>query len=171
MTNRRNASLLSQSLEEALSVPPSRGIIKFIALPAENYACDGMTYAGAIAEIGRKSNDADEAVKRSASRGSKARKRSSMRSLRNLKLNFGGEKKEHDVTPPASVKEVNSPLRIPSDLDHGTATISSLGNDGLTTPLPPMPTEKSNMDKLAEKAQTLGKRRSLMDLIWGSKKT
>lgn len=47
-TNRRNAHVLSEHLEDALGVPPPRGVITFVALPEENVACDGKTIAHAL---------------------------------------------------------------------------------------------------------------------------
>lgn len=144
MTNRRNAALLARVLEDALGVPPSRGVIRFTAAPEDNYATDGNTYAGALADLERVSGDGAN-IKRSASRQSRTKKRSSMRSMRNLRLGFSsGEKKsdhEDDMTPPASLRGAASPV-----------------------PLPAMP-GKSDMDRRAEKAQTLGKRKSLMSIF------
>lgn len=47
-TNRRNAHVLSEHLEDALGVSPSRGVITFRALPEENVACGGNTIAQAL---------------------------------------------------------------------------------------------------------------------------
>lgn len=47
-TNRRNAFVLSEHLEEALGVPPTRGHISFVPLPEENVACNGKTIAAAL---------------------------------------------------------------------------------------------------------------------------
>lgn len=49
-TNRRNAHVLSEHLEEALGVPAPRGHITFVALPEENVACNGKTMAQALDE-------------------------------------------------------------------------------------------------------------------------
>lgn len=50
-TNRRNAFVLSEHLEEALSVPPPRGFITFVPLPEENVACNGRTIAHALDDV------------------------------------------------------------------------------------------------------------------------
>lgn len=47
-TNRRNAYVLSEHLEEALGVPSPRGLISFVPLPEENVACNGKTIAQAL---------------------------------------------------------------------------------------------------------------------------
>lgn len=49
-TNRRNAHVLSEHLEEALGVPSPRGFITFVALPEENVACNGRTMAQTLDE-------------------------------------------------------------------------------------------------------------------------
>ena len=50
MTNRRNAYLLSEHLEEALGVPSPRGLIRFAALPEEGVALGGKTTAQVLEE-------------------------------------------------------------------------------------------------------------------------
>lgn len=50
MTNRRNAYLLSEHLEEALGVPSTRGLIRFSALPEEDVALSGRTLAQSLEE-------------------------------------------------------------------------------------------------------------------------
>lgn len=49
-TNQRNAYLLSEHLEEALGVPPPRGLIRFVAMPEENVALNGKTLAQSLDE-------------------------------------------------------------------------------------------------------------------------
>lgn len=49
-TNRRNAFVLSEHLEEALGVPQPRGFISFLPLPEENMACNGKTVSAALDE-------------------------------------------------------------------------------------------------------------------------
>lgn len=50
VTNRRNAYLLSEHLEEALGVPSQRGFIRFSALPEEAVAFNGKTMAQVLEE-------------------------------------------------------------------------------------------------------------------------
>lgn len=50
MTNRRNAYLLSEHLEEALGVPSARGFIQFTALSEEGGALNGKTMAQMLEE-------------------------------------------------------------------------------------------------------------------------
>lgn len=47
-TNRRNVYVLSEHLEDALGVPPSRGFFTFVPLPEENVGFNGKTVAKAV---------------------------------------------------------------------------------------------------------------------------
>lgn len=49
-TNRRNAFVLSEHLEEALGVPQSRGLISFLPMPEDNMACNGKTVSAMLDE-------------------------------------------------------------------------------------------------------------------------
>lgn len=49
-TNQRNAFLLSEHLEEALGVPPPRGLIHFVTMLDENMALNGKTLAQSLEE-------------------------------------------------------------------------------------------------------------------------
>lgn len=40
--------MLSEHLEDALGVPPSRGFFTFVPLPEENVGCNGKTVAQAV---------------------------------------------------------------------------------------------------------------------------
>ncbi|GKT43949.1 macrophage migration inhibitory factor [Colletotrichum spaethianum] len=50
--NKRNSALLQKHLQEALGVPPARGFVKFVEVPAENMAVNSKTTASQIAEVG-----------------------------------------------------------------------------------------------------------------------
>ncbi|KAK4252340.1 Tautomerase/MIF superfamily [Corynascus novoguineensis] len=52
-TNKRNAALLQRHMEDALGVPPHRGILRFVPVPEEHLACGGRTVAGEIEELER----------------------------------------------------------------------------------------------------------------------
>ncbi|CAK7208615.1 hypothetical protein SBRCBS47491_000151 [Sporothrix bragantina] len=45
-TNKRNAALIQQHMEESLGVPPSRGHLQFVAVPEANLAYGGKTAVG-----------------------------------------------------------------------------------------------------------------------------
>jgi hypothetical protein len=48
--NKRNAALIQRHMEESIGVPPSRGYLRFIAVPEENVAYNGKTTAAEITE-------------------------------------------------------------------------------------------------------------------------
>ncbi|KAI3401226.1 hypothetical protein diail_11932 [Diaporthe ilicicola] len=101
-TNQRNAYLLSMHLEEALGVPPPRGLIRFVAMLDENVALDGETLAQALEEEeafgGGPMGIIDEEQPARFAR----RKRLSVKSLSDMKTSpLAGE-----ATPPTSAEEV-----------------------------------------------------------------
>ncbi|KAK1987038.1 macrophage migration inhibitory factor [Colletotrichum cereale] len=49
--NKRNSALLQKHLQEALGVPPARGYVKFVEVPADCMAVNGKTTASQIAEV------------------------------------------------------------------------------------------------------------------------
>lgn len=49
-TNKRNAFVLLEHLEDALGVPQTRGFISFLPIPEENVACNGKTIGAALDE-------------------------------------------------------------------------------------------------------------------------
>ncbi|KAM0713710.1 hypothetical protein Q7P37_010672 [Cladosporium fusiforme] len=53
-TNKRNAALIQSFMADILSVPPERGIIKFVSIPEENYAFNGNTLLGEIERLEQK---------------------------------------------------------------------------------------------------------------------
>ncbi|QIW96562.1 hypothetical protein AMS68_002080 [Peltaster fructicola] len=62
--NKRNASLIQTFMADILSVPSDRGIIKFVAIPEDNYAMHGSTIAAEIERV-----EKDDGVKRSLTDG------------------------------------------------------------------------------------------------------
>jgi hypothetical protein len=50
-TNKRNAALIQSFMADILSVPPERGIVKFVPVPEENYAFNGSTLFGEIERL------------------------------------------------------------------------------------------------------------------------
>jgi len=143
VTNKRNAALLQRGMEEALGVPPSRGLVKFIAIAEENLATNGRTMLSEIEELEKETAEDNVNLKRSLSRSaSSTRQRQSMKSLRNGKAgNQHLSAHNERLTPPTSDRD--------------------------TPPLPPIPTEKSAMDMKATKAQKMGRRKSFMAAVFG----
>lgn len=52
-TNKRNAALIQTLMAESIGVSPDRGIIKFLPIPEENLAMNGMTILGEIERLER----------------------------------------------------------------------------------------------------------------------
>ncbi|KAL6706052.1 hypothetical protein ACN47E_006154 [Coniothyrium glycines] len=52
-TNKRNAALIQTFMAESIGVSPDRGIIKFIPIPEESLAMNGMTILGEIERVER----------------------------------------------------------------------------------------------------------------------
>lgn len=72
-TNKRNAALIQSFMADILSVPPERGIIKFEAVPEENYAINGTTVLGDIErQEKQQSTDGNNTVRRALSNGRKS---------------------------------------------------------------------------------------------------
>ena len=140
-TNKRNATLIQSFLLESLNVPPSRGVLRFMAVPEENLATNGMTVFGMI-ESSNKSVREQESENREA----KGRHRSRSRRHRDETV------KEH--------KETASRPRSVSRFSEREKEKRSI-----TTPLPAMPITKSALDAKAEKAQKMGRRKSLMSIF------
>ena len=143
VTNKRNAQLLSKSMEESLGVVPERGLIKFIPVAEENLATGGQTFAGAIEELDRQ-NAIDNVNLRSNLSTSRSAKRQSTRSLR---ARIGSN--------------------LPTHEERVTPTSPSFNHNTDTPPVPAIPTSPSKLDLKAEKAQKMGRRRSFMAAVFG----
>jgi hypothetical protein len=52
-TNKRNASLIQAFMAESIGVSPERGILKFVPIPEESLAMNGMTVLGDIERLER----------------------------------------------------------------------------------------------------------------------
>jgi hypothetical protein len=63
-TNKRNAALIQSFMADILSVPPERGIIKFVPIPEENFACNGNTLFGEIERLEQQQVSSNSGVKR-----------------------------------------------------------------------------------------------------------
>ncbi|KAJ4391923.1 hypothetical protein N0V93_005543 [Gnomoniopsis smithogilvyi] len=108
-TNRRNAYVLSEHLEEALGVPQPRGFISFLPIPEENVACNGKTIAAALDDasenpLGYTMGVIDE--DKSATFGSR-RRRLSVKSLANIRTPSAAA--AYEMTPPTSAED-NTPM-------------------------------------------------------------
>jgi hypothetical protein len=63
-TNKRNAALIQSFMADILSVPPERGIVKFVAIPEENFAVNGSTLFGEIERLEQQQLSGNSGVKR-----------------------------------------------------------------------------------------------------------
>ncbi|PVH82298.1 Tautomerase/MIF [Cadophora sp. DSE1049] len=143
VTNKRNATLLGQHMQESLQVSSRRGVIKFIAIAEENLANDGKTVSGEIEDLEKETSESNSSLQRSLSRGTtKSRKRQSMKSLRGVR---------------------SSPLPTHNESAPPTPTF----NQHDLPPIPAPPTGKSDLDRKAEKMQKMGRRKSFIATIFG----
>ena len=63
-TNKRNAALIQSFMADILSVPAERGIVKFVPIPEENFACNGNTLFGEIERLEQQQLSSSNGVKR-----------------------------------------------------------------------------------------------------------
>ncbi|KAG6365019.1 hypothetical protein INS49_006625 [Diaporthe citri] len=99
-TNQRNAYLLSEHLEEALGVPPPRGLIRFVAMAENNMALNGRTLAQSLEEEAN-GNGSMGVIDEEQPAIFARQKRLSVKPLSNIKASpLAGE-----ITPPTSVEE------------------------------------------------------------------
>ena len=63
-TNKRNAALIQSFMADILSVPPERGIVKFVAIPEENFAVNGSTLFGEIERLEQQQLTGNSGAKR-----------------------------------------------------------------------------------------------------------
>ena len=150
VTNKRNATLIAKAMEDALGVPPERGLIKFQAIAEENLATAGKTVLGEIEDLEKEVAESQSSLQRSLSRGKSQQKarRQSMKSLR------GG-------------KGTNL---LPTHTEGRGTESPSHGMDGWESPpIPNLPSEMSALDRKADKVRKMSRRKSFMQTIFGNK--
>jgi hypothetical protein len=176
VTNKRNTMLLAKLLEEYLGVSPSRGLIKFVGVQEENFAFNGKTAAAEI-EDSKKDQTDDTTIKRTLSRlgPTVATKRQSKHGMRNLKVDTAGRNTFINAWEPLSPNSERSG-RLTSPQSEGIPSPSMPINplplpDRFNTtpaiPLPPIPIKKTALDRKAEKAQKIGRRKSFISGLFG----
>ena len=134
--NKRNAALTQSFMTSALLVTPDRGIVRFYPIPEENLATAGVTILGAIENLSKISGE------ESRTRGmSRHRPRSRSRKRKGSDEHYLGEEAE------------------PETQNKGVCSLAE------NPPMPAIPLEKSEADKLAEKAQKLGKKKSFRNFF------
>jgi hypothetical protein len=146
-TNKRNTALLQHWMAENLGVEASRGIVKFASIPEENLATNGVTVLGEIEALDKHLGfDNVGGLKRTLTRGragSKGKKNSDSSS----------------VTSPTSPPPFGPIRMTPSP------QLSSVSEDETVPPLPAVPSDKSKWDRRADKAQRIGRRRSIIEFF------
>ena len=145
-------------MASALGVLPDRGIVKFVGIPDEYLATSGTTIYGHIertqkvatngAERKTSEVSAEEPVAPIAQRkASTTSRRATQRKPPALSL------------VPKSQSTPGSKMPSPKELNGPTFA------NGQVMPLPALPKEPSPMDKRAEKAQRVGKRKSFFGIF------
>jgi hypothetical protein len=70
-TNKRNAALIQSFMFESIGVQAERGIIKFMPIPEDSLATNGMTVLGDIERLERQQADENSGLKRALTKSSK----------------------------------------------------------------------------------------------------
>ncbi|KAI1344298.1 hypothetical protein F5Y15DRAFT_366102 [Xylariaceae sp. FL0016] len=104
--NKRNAAMIQRWIEEAVGVPPSRGCIRFIAIPEENIAIGGKTLATEVEDMRRGTDKLALSRKSSSKLGRKL----SFKTFRNMKTSSMVELTERASTTTAASTPVDSQI-------------------------------------------------------------
>lgn len=140
-TNKRNAALLQTFLADSLGVAPARGVIRFTPIPDQDLAFNGTTVLGQI---------------------------------ENLQKSVGKDTTPAPAPAPALTafpqkkqsKRQAKPKDLPLRQGIHSQPVSRVASPAMQSPpLPAIPTQKSAMDLKAQRAQKLGKRRSLLAMF------
>jgi hypothetical protein len=143
-TNKRNTALIQNFLSESLGVPLDRGIIKFVAIPDDCLATNGMTVLGEIENLERQLGEENGGLKRGLTKSSKrsavTKAKSSFQLTRNV------SKADQDARA-----VVTPPLPSPGPLDSGVEVDQREESDTLH-PIDSKFTNKSSMNRKASNA-------------------
>lgn len=135
-TNKRNAALIQKFMIDSLGVPPERGVVRFVGIPEEFLATNGMTVLGEIENL-RKTSSEDSHTESSR---------------------LGTIRTRSRRTP----KPQGLALEDENGLKSGAASFTL----PLQSPSPPLlSTKKSHLSIKAEKVKKMGRRRSFMALF------
>ncbi|KAI1747144.1 Tautomerase/MIF [Xylaria castorea] len=150
-TNKRNAILTQRHLHETLGVVPTRGFVRFEAVPEENIAIGGKTLAAEIEGLSRDNADRKSGVFRKPSKSG----REIMKSVKSL-----SSFKSHSVIDLSG----NVPTPPPSNSGETTriATIPEV---------PPTPPDDERTSQMEERKPRKGapRRKSLRFALFGNK--
>ncbi|KAK3996055.1 Tautomerase/MIF superfamily [Cladorrhinum sp. PSN332] len=118
-TNKRNTALIQKHMEEAIGVLPARGVLRFVPATEEQLACNGKTVAGEIDDLEKSTVHCAQAMggkdgvldaQGDISRGTKARKKLSVRTLANFRPVSVSGYPVLELTPPSSADEALPPM-------------------------------------------------------------
>jgi hypothetical protein len=143
VTNKRNAVLLAKAMEEGLGVGPERGLIKFCPIAEENMALSGRTLAQEIEDLEKENGESSNIGSTSMKEKRQSKRRQSTKSLRSLRKMSQPTMHEHSPTTSPDLSEHSAP------------------------PMPPVPSVLGAMDKRAEQAKKVGRRKSFIATIFG----
>ncbi|KAK9417118.1 putative Tautomerase/MIF superfamily [Seiridium unicorne] len=145
-TNKRNAALMQNQIQESIGVAPSRGYVRFVATPEEDVANAGKTVAGEIDEQEKTPKDESKLETPKPSKS----KRLSVRSFASLRSSTPGNAGPDILpTPPASADE--TPMIATAIPEH-----------------PPTPPAESPRGE-EKPAKTAGRRKSFVMALFGGK--
>ena len=139
-TNKRNAALIQAFVADSLGVAATRGVVRFIGIPEENLAFNGTTVFGQIENLQKSPNKETFSDVASIS---------GMRSALHSRAASRVQSRRQSISKPPSRDGYSfyPTARPPSPHLMGP-------------PIPTLPNGNNAMDRRAEKAQKVGKRRS-----------
>lgn len=148
-TNKRNAALIQTFMAESIGVMPDRGIVKFLPIPEESLAMNGMTILGEIERLERQhaeetgTSTIKRAITKSSRKSTVSKAKSSIQLSRNSsKANTG-----------ASVV-IAAPIPSDGHLDSGVAIDEK--DFGDSAPLKPIDNKKAER-KFSMKSHSHGR--------------
>jgi hypothetical protein len=101
-TNKRNASLIQTFMAESIGVSPDRGVVKFVPIPEESLAMNGMTVLGEIERLERQ--QADETGSNIKRAMTKSSRKSAQKAKSSNMLSRGLSKADHGARPVVTSK-------------------------------------------------------------------
>lgn len=139
-TNKRNAALIQAFMADSLGVAATRGVVRFLGVPEENLAFNGTTVFGQIENLQRSPNkdNFSDVASISGIRSTLQSRAASRAQSRRPSVSKPPSRDGYSFYP--TTRPPSPHLREP--------------------PIPTLPNGNSAMDKRAEKAQKVGKRRS-----------
>ncbi|ORY69914.1 Tautomerase/MIF superfamily [Pseudomassariella vexata] len=166
ITNKRNAALIQNHIQEFLGVPPSRGYVRFVATPEDSVACGGKTVAGELDELDRDETsvelDRSKSTK-SIKATSKSKRMLSVRSFRQLP----NDEPQSIPTPPSSADD--GPMITSSIPEHPTPLLSPERDQYPSFEAMPRIEDMPHVDDRKQKVAT--RRRSFVTALFSSRGT